>query len=95
VRIDHQQTAMEVLEHQIKADFTLIIPNNDNNEGEHSGEVGNDDDAEEEEVDEMEELRRKRAKEIVIQYIVKSIPSSISSLIQGVACQWKLTLWWG
>jgi hypothetical protein len=66
VKIEHQKTCMETLEHQIKQDCALIIPNDDDNTGERSSDVRNDDDGdeeEEEEVDEMEELRRKCAKE--------------------------------
>jgi hypothetical protein len=104
--MDHHKTAMDMLEHQIKQDCALIIPNDDDNTGERSSDVRNDDDGdeEEEEVHEMEELRRKCAKESTATTtdeaswgpVYRQIHSFfISRLMKGVACQWKLAIWWG
>ena len=54
---------METLEHHIKLDCALIIPNDNDKNGERGTAVTDNDDTDIEEVDEMEEMRRKRAKE--------------------------------
>jgi hypothetical protein len=55
VKIEHhQKTCMETLEHQVKQDCALIIPNDDDNAGEQSSDVRNDDDG---------GIERKRVKE--------------------------------
>ena len=60
---DYQKTCMDTLEHQIKLDCELIIPNDNDRNRERSTAVTDNDDTDTEEMDEMEELRRKRAKE--------------------------------